>query len=711
MSAAPAQEWWTSSELAAACLPDLPSARQPLERLIEREGWRSASQARRRQGRGGGWEYHWSLLPIRARRQLLRETGQTSGAKALAKKAPDRAALWSWFDGLPEAVKAEARRRLTIVQNVEGLVATGLTKYEAVAQVEVSKVAGARTIWRWLAALEGVRPDDYLPALAPRHRAAPQRRARVHVDPEFMDLIKGDFLRPAGPSFATVYRRACRIAAGRGIEVVSPRTALRRYKSQVSKPTEVLCRKGADALKSYYPPQVRDKTALAPMEAVNADFHKFDVFVEWPLEPGQERPYIGRPQMVAFQDIFSGRILSWRLDQTPNRVAVALAAGDMIETWGIPEHVLMDNGREFAAKALTGGAPTRFRFKMRDTDPPGLFVSLGCKIHWATPYAGQSKPIERAFRDLCDALAKDPRFDGAYTGNRPDAKPEDYGSRAIPLADFLTVLGEGIEEHNTRQGRRSEVAMGRSFADVFDEAYASAPIRKATDAQRRLWLLGAEGLRADAKSGLIKFLGNEYWDAWMQEVAGEQLIVRFDPADLFAGLHVYSAENAYLGHAPARSKAGFFDIEEARAHAKARREWMKAERAAADAHRRYRAADLGKMLDAVPLAPAAPPEAKVVRAVFGRQGRPELPAPSPERAAELEAVHADVVADLAARREAPPEETARERFRRALELERAEARGEAMTRDQKAWLARFQNTAEYRGERAVWDDFGDEMFG
>lgn len=146
MSAAPAQEWWTSSELAAACLPDLPSARQPLERLIEREGWRSTSQARRRQGRGGGWEYHWSLLPIRARRQLLRETGQTSGAKALAKKAPDRAALWSWFDGLPEAVKAEARRRLAIVQNVEGLVATGLTKYEAVAQVELRKEAGARDL-------------------------------------------------------------------------------------------------------------------------------------------------------------------------------------------------------------------------------------------------------------------------------------------------------------------------------------------------------------------------------------------------------------------------------------------------------------------------------------------------------------------------------------------------------------------------------------
>jgi hypothetical protein len=66
------------------------------------------------------------------------------------------------------------------------------------------------------------------------------------------------------------------------------------------------------------------------------------------------------------------------------------------------------------------------------------------------------------------------RFDGAWTGNRPDAKPEDYGSRAVPLEQFLSVLGAGIEEHNLRSNRRSEVAMGRSFAEVFDEAYADA---------------------------------------------------------------------------------------------------------------------------------------------------------------------------------------------------------------------------------------------
>ena len=711
--AEPEKLWWTANEIAEAGLRGMPDSRQGVEFVIKQSDWRGQPAfARRRAARGGGWEYHWKLFPDSAQRQLL------AAIKAPRQTVPtvERDEAWTWFEALPDSVRGVATERLSTLQKVEALMSQSHeTKFGAVNLIARDVGASARSIWNWFAAVEGKRLDDRLPYLAPRHRAAPARRATVHADPEFMDLIKSDFLRPAGPSFTSVYRRAVRIALSRGIEVVPLRTAIRRYKAEVSKHTEILMRKGADALKSYYPSQTRDKTALIPLEVVNADFHKFDVFVEWPREHGQNEPgYVGRPQMVGFQDVYSGRILSWRVDQTPNRVAVALAAGDMIETWGIPKHVLFDNGREFAAKALTGGAPTRYRFKARDTDPPGLFTALGCTIHWATPYAGQSKPIERAWRDMCDAIAKDPRFDGAYTGNTPMAKPEDYGSRAVPLEEFLKVVGEGIEEHNTRQGRRSDVASGRSFADVFDEAYATSPITKATEAQRRLWLLGAEGVRGQAKNGLIKFQGNEYWDPWMHEIAGQPVIVRFDPADLWdAGLHIYSAENAYLGHAPVKVKKGFLSQDEGRIHAKARRDWLNSEKAAAKAHRRFRAVELGQMLDEIAPPPQTPVEAKVVRPVFNtRPDRRAVAPPTPEAEAVQQAIHAQIVTDISLRAALQePEELPRDRFRRALELERAAERGDALMRDQRHWLGHYQATSEYRGERTLWDDFGDAMFG
>lgn len=122
---------------------------------------------------------------------------------------------------------------------------------------------------------------------------------------------------------------------------------------------------------------------------------------------------INRPQIVAFQDLYSGKILSWRVDHDPNKVMVMAAFGELVENWGIPKRCLFDNGREFANKWMTAGAPTRFRFKVREDDPIGVLSLLGIQMHWATPAHGQAKPIERAFRDLASDVAKDPRFAGA----------------------------------------------------------------------------------------------------------------------------------------------------------------------------------------------------------------------------------------------------------------------------------------------------------
>lgn len=707
----PDREWWTAAEIAGGALPDLPGTQQGVEAMIKRYTWRgNPAFARRRAGKGGGWEYSWKLFPARARRKLLADVAQ-----AVQPERHGRDEAWQWYEQLPASVQARAQDRLKAIQEVEAMErADG--KFLAVIFVAKLRGIGARTIWGWFSAIEGVRVDDRLPYLAPRNRASQHRTMQKDCDPEFFDLIKSDYLRLEAPPFTDCYRRARRVGAARGLAMLPERTMRRRLDQAVSEATQVLARKGVEALQRRYPPQVRDKSSLGALEAVNADFHKFDVFVRWPGAKG-EAPVILRPQMVAFQDIYSGRILSWRLDVSPNSTAVLLCAGDMITDWGIPEHVLLDNGREFAAKAITGGASTRYRFKVKEDDIPGLFTALGCNIHWATPYHGQAKPIERAFRDMCSSIAKDPRFAGAYTGNKVDAKPENYGSRAIDLEQFLAVLAEGIEEHNTRQERRSEVAYGRSFADVFDESYATRAVRKATEAQKRLWLLGAEGLRTHSTTGAIMFQANEFWADWLGEIAGERVIIRFDPAAFWDGVHVYAADNSYLGHAPVRDKAGFFNMDEARILARARSDWKKAERARLEAQRRYSAMQIGQSLDELQPETRPAPEAKVVRATFGK---PKATAAQEVRAAltpavprdELARAEAAVVASLDARRKpAPVEEGPRERFRRALEIERALDAGQAVTPDQQRWLSSIQQTPEYRTERKLWESFGDSVFG
>lgn len=702
MDITPDRIWWTAEEIAAAELPDMPGTKRGVNMIVDRFNWRGqAGRARRRAGRGGGWEYHWTLFPARAQRALVARA--TAAAVEAAVPAPlDRDAAWAAYERASDDAKARGKLRLAAIQAVEALEVGGSTRHLAVIAVARQHGVSPRSIWDWLARVEGIETADRLAHLVGRHGVADRTPRRSDCDPDWWDHLKSDFLRLSAPSFASVYRRSVQTAEARGWSVLTETTARRRMDREVSQPAQVYAREGLDALKRMYPAQKRDRRALEPLEAVNADYHKWDVFVRW--SDGE----VIRPQMVAFQDVYSGRILSWRIDRTPNKTGVGLALGDMIERFGIPTHVLLDNGREFANKWLTGQTETRNRFQIRDDDIQGILVSLGCTIHWATPYSGQSKPIERAFRDMCDAIAKHPAFDGAYTGNRPDAKPEDYGSRAVELDEFLRTVAAGIEEHNARTGRRSDTARGRSFIETFDAAYAHARIRRATAEQRRLWLMGAEGIRADRNTGLIRFMANEYWAEWMHRIAGERVIARFDPADLWAGLHLYALDGRYLGEAACRAKAGFFDVAEGRAHAQARRAWVNAEKAAAAAHKRFKAAELGQMLDAAAPPPSEPVAAKVVAPLFGKR-----PAPKPAADPAAEAAHEALIADFGQARAARtlPEDEALERFRAALELEARLAEGEAIRPEQQRWLAGYQGQPEYLAYRQMLETHGVEIFG
>lgn len=704
MTRDPDHIWWTADEIAAAALPDLPASKRGVNTLAERLGWRrDPERSRRRAGRGGGWEYHWKLFPLSAQKKLLAEAEPPSDA------APEksREQVWAEFEELPDTAKDKAKARLRILSSVEALEGAGRSRSDAVADVATMEHVGVRTIWGWFGMVEGVAREDRLPHLAPRHRQAARSDRKQECDPDFKAALFGDYLRLAGPSFTSSYRRATKIAKAEGWKTLPERTMRRRLDAEVSRTTQIYLRKGLDALKGLYPAQTRDKTALHALEAVNADYHKFDVFVDWPL--GHNEFEIVRPQMVAFQDIYSGRILSWRLSRNPNKSDVGLALGDMIREFGIPEHMLLDNGREFANKFLTGQAQTRHRFKIKDDDIPGVLKTLGIDIHWATPYHGQAKPIERAFKDLCDTVAKDPRFEGAYTGNRPEAKPENYGSRAIPLDQFLQVLAEGIEEHNTRAGRRSATAAGRSLHETFEASYARAPIRKATPEQARLWLMGAEGIRADAKTGLLRFMKNEYWSPWMSTLAGQRVVARFDPENLTEPLHIYALDGAYLGQAECRDAGGFFDLEEARQLAQAKAAWRKAERAAAAAVERMKVTEISSRLDAASSTPSAPAEAKVVRPIF-RSAVPAEPQPRPEEEAEIASIQERLRnRDMSARTPAQEPDDERIRFRWAVELRRRIEAGEPVGQTERTKLASYEDTAEFRGQHRLYQKFGEAM--
>jgi transposase InsO family protein len=542
-------------------------------------------------------------------------TEATPATDGPAKEGGHRLPQWGRYERLPDKTKAEATLRLNALVAVEQLTGTGTSRMDAYAQVAAQYDADPATLRRWAAHVRHVPRADWLPALAPGYLG---RTATADCSVEAWDFFKGDYLRLEAPGAAACYGRLKRAAAEHGWTVPSLRTIERRIRREIPKQARVLARHGAEALGRLFLAQERDKTALHALECTNADGHKFDVFVRFPGGT------VGRPCLLAWQDVHSGMIVSWRVDKTESAELVRLAFGDLVERYGIPASAHLDNGRGFASKWVTGGMKWRHRFKVKAEEPKGVLTALGVTVHWATPYHGQAKPIERAFKDLCETIAKHPANSGAYTGNKPEAKPEDYGSRAVPLADFLKTVESEINAHNTRQGRRSKVCQGRSFAEMFAESYAQAPIRKATAEQRRLWLLAAEGLRAQNPSGHVMLLGNRYWHEALVPYAGQPVVVRFDPQRVQEPVHVYAADGRYVCHAECQAAVGFADIAAAREHAKAKGNFRRATKAALAAERKLAASDVAAQLPDVE-APEVP-GAKVVRLDFGRMALMEAPA-------------------------------------------------------------------------------------
>lgn len=603
------RSWFTAAELAEQQLPGLPADKRSLNRRIRQENWHLRSDAaglplsRPRIGRGGGTEFHVALLPGPSRLELARRG--LAEAAVVERAEPASAGAWRWYEAQSGKVKAEAQRRAAVIAEIDLLEGSGMTRTAAVAEASRRHATGRATLWNWLRLAEGVDRADRLPALAPRRMGG---GSEVDIDALLWSIFKSDFLRPSAPTLTACYARTAAIAAEKGLSMPSERTMRRRLEREIDPRVIKLRREGEEALRRSLPAQRRSVAELHALECVNIDGHKFDVFV---TPPGGGTPV--RPMMVAIQDIYSRKVLAWRIDLSETAVLTRLAFADLFRNFGIPKNCVLDNGRAFASKWITGGSATRFRFKIKPEEPTGLLTGLGVRIHFALPYRGQSKPIERAFKDMCENIAKHPAMEGAYVGNSPMAKPENYGSRAIAWDAFLAHVDRGIAAHNAKLGRRTEMARGRSFDEVFAESYAVAPIGKATPEQLRMALLAAEQKTVDRRTGQIDLFGNRYWSDGCGQLHGQRVTVRFDPDDLMREIHLYGQDGRYLTSAQVIVDTGFLTAASAKESGKLVASYKRRIRDAAEAEQLLAAEDVARMQADAPVFEL--PEPAVLRPV------------------------------------------------------------------------------------------------
>ncbi len=579
--------WLTASELAG--LPDMPETRTAVVKMAKRQKWNGFHDGagrplfRRRKGKGGGFEYHWMLLPAVTMAHLAKQHSP--------KIKPQKNVDWEWYNDQPDHMKNKAMKALSVLELVMDYQGTGLKQDYAVTWAASESDCTRRTIYNYLERVEGVARCDWLPALCPRYTRGEARLAEI--SDKAWEVFKADYLRLERPPLETAYYRTKDMADLHGWAWPSLPTIRRKIKRDIPEAVKRLMRYGRSSLKAMVPAQERDRTHLMPMEKLVTDGHLFDV---WVID---DQARVFRPMLIAVQDLATNYIVGWRLDYSENTTVVRLAFKDVFETFGIPEHIYLDNGRAFASKMLSGGAKTRYRFKVKDSEPLGIFTALGIQLHWATPGHGQAKPIERSFGDLANYISKHPSCAGAYTGNKPEAKPEYFKNKAIPFDEFQELVAKQINRFNWREGRKSSVAKGRSFGAVFFEKYEQALPRRANIEQLRMCMLAAQSVKISRKDGTVRLLGNRYHSEVLHEHGGELVTLRFDPDNLHEAVAVYRQDGRFLCDAPCIAAVGFDDVDAAREQARKVRYYKKAKMALAELERGVDLEEWAKLEEAV----------------------------------------------------------------------------------------------------------------
>ncbi|EEM7162218.1 transposase [Salmonella enterica subsp. enterica serovar Montevideo] len=625
-------DWFSAKKLEG--LIGLPKSSSAISRKARLEQW----VFRQIHGvRGVAYEFHISSLPKETQAALLLRQGEietSMGRFEIARPTLeahdyDREALWSKWDNASDSQRRLAEKWLPAVQAADEMLNQGISTKTAFATVAGHYQVSASTLRDKYYQVQKFAKPDWAAALVDGRGASRRNVHKSEFDEDAWQFLIADYLRPEKPAFRKCYERLELAAREHGWSIPSRATAFRRIQ-QLNEAMVVACREGEHALMHLIPAQQRTVEHLDAMQWINGDGYLHNVFVRW------FNGDVIRPKTWFWQDVKTRKILGWRCDVSENIDSIRLSFMDVVTRYGIPEdfHITIDNTRGAANKWLTGGAPNRYRFKVKEDDPKGLFLLMGAKMHWTSVVAGkgwgQAKPVERAFGvgGLEEYVDKHPALAGAYTGPNPQAKPDNYGDRAVDVELFLKTLAEGVAMFNARTGRETEMCGGKlSFDDVFEREYARTIVRKPTEEQKRMLLLPAEAVNVSRKGefalkvgGSLKGAKNVYYNMALMNAGVKKVVVRFDPQQLHSTVYCYTLDGRFICEAECLSPVAFNDAAAGREYRRRQKQLKSATKAAIKAQKQMDALEVAELLPQI--AEPEAPESRIV-GIFRPSGNME----------------------------------------------------------------------------------------
>lgn len=453
------------------------------------------------------------------------------------------AELWRRFEGQTVKLKQKALRDREACLYWQLLKARGLHYVEALAEMKTAFGMSKSTIYEKVKIIRGY-PPELWPALLLAQWDGSNVRTATWPERAYHFFIRHALV--PGAKVKQAWKRTQREAAKEGWgEIPSYDTALSDFR-KLPQDVVTLAKDGETALKARSPTARRDYDM--PLHQVwSLDGRRKDLMVidrKGKLgQPGR----VFRLWILAIEEVRSRYLVGYAIGAGLNADLVRGAFLSALKKTGrvVPRAMQMDNGMENAAKEISGGAAWRRRGKVKEDEIIGLLPQLGIEVSWAMPAHGQAKPVERLFGTLASMVETRPEFRGAYCGNSPEARPEEWdAAKAAPLELVEQALREEINAYHQTPHRGRGMG-GRSPQQVYvDEANKPDTVfRRISEAEERMCSLSAAPITIRRTDGGFTLHGAFcYSEATTRLAPGKGYYVRYNPADLSDTLYVYRGE-------------------------------------------------------------------------------------------------------------------------------------------------------------------------
>ncbi|WP_170431900.1 Mu transposase C-terminal domain-containing protein [Ruegeria arenilitoris] len=561
-------DWKSAEDWATEALTGLPTTKRNLNALAKRGCWQALGpeKARKRSGRGGGWEYHVTCLPEAAQAEFARrqravqaqtEVSTTKAARSelVVRSAADLSARHKRAMEARAAILREIDRRvfvdeiskrkaiLSLIDDVkwdqqavkDGREDQRVLTLELLAAAEDANDRGKSLsrsqIYDWSSAFA----KQGITGLAPKKTRQKANQDEIYP---WLPLFFRFYGRPGEPAIGwCIEKTIAEISDAdlaemvqRGVEpnYDKARRALKGLKGTSDHLKAFKGREGPLALKARLSFKRRTFEGMDPTIVYTADGKTFDAEI---AHPDHGQPF--RPEITTILDVVTRKLVGWSIDLAENKRAVADALRMACEQHGVPAIFYTDRG-------------PGYRNEEMDHPTLGLCARLGTTPSHSLPYNSQARGIiERVNGSVWNTLAKEfPTYIGpdmdreakmrVHKATRRDLKVNGT-SRLLPsFAEFVERVEEMVRVYNDtphsalrirdgETGRMRKASPNEYWAD-----FTARGFERVTVEPHEVDELFRPHVKRRTRRGEVTWLNNHYSAPELEPYHGMDVLVGYD---------------------------------------------------------------------------------------------------------------------------------------------------------------------------------------